>query len=84
MNFVKVSVTFQASEEDKSQAEFELVELLVGVGTKVIEHEVLATAETAKATIEIESPVAGEIHEIFLETGKTYFHGEVLCTIETK
>lgn len=83
MSLVNVSVTFQDPSEDKLQAEFELVEILVGVGTNVIEHEILAVAETAKATIEIESPVVGKVYEIFLEIGKTYHHGDVLCTIET-
>lgn len=83
MSLFNVSITFQDPSEDKSQAEFELIELLVSAGAKVIEHEVLAVAETAKAAIEIESPVAGEVREIFLEAGKTYHHGDVLCTIET-
>lgn len=83
MSLVGVPVTFQDPSENKAQAEFELVEILVGVGTNVIEHEVLAVAETAKAAIEIESPVTGEVHEIFMEAGQTYHHGDVLCTIET-
>jgi len=83
MSLVRVQVVFQDPSEDKSQAEFELVELLAGVGFKVAENEALAVAETAKAAIEIVSPVSGEVREIFLEAGKIYHHGDVLCTIET-
>ena len=88
MNIVNVAVVYE-DPSDKSQSEFKLIEILVGVGTNVIEHEVLAVAETEKAAIEIESPVAGKIHEILLKLNNpdddkdVYHHGDILCTIET-
>jgi pyruvate/2-oxoglutarate dehydrogenase complex dihydrolipoamide acyltransferase (E2) component len=83
MNIVNVTVVFQASDEDKTTTTFELVELLVSVGSKVVEHDVLAVAETEKAAIEIESPVDGEVVELLLQAGQTYNHGAVLCKIKT-
>ena len=82
MNLEKVIVTFQTSEENKSNATFELVELFVGVGSVVEVGVTLATAETEKATIDIESPFAGKVHEIFMKSNEIYHHGEALCTIE--
>lgn len=89
MSLVRVAVIFEDPSEDKKQSEFKLIELLVSVGANVIEHEVLAVAETEKAAIEIESPVAGKIHEILLKINDpnndkdVYHHGDILCTIET-
>ena len=80
----KVPVEYQDPTEDKSEVEFEVIEILVSAGANVREGEALAMVETDKATIEITAPVSGEIHEVFMETGKKYKYASVLCTIEEK
>ena len=83
MKLETMPITFETSAKVKSEAKFELVELLVSVGSEVKEGDVLAVIETEKATADIESPMAGRVHEIFLKAGETYHHGDVLCAIET-
>jgi pyruvate/2-oxoglutarate dehydrogenase complex dihydrolipoamide acyltransferase (E2) component len=48
-----------------------IVEWLKGVGDPVGQGEILATAETDKVTVDIESPVSGVLSVILAEAGST-------------
>ena len=50
-------------------AEAELVEWHVEVGQSVLEDQILAAVMTDKATVEMESPVAGTVLELAGEAG---------------
>jgi pyruvate/2-oxoglutarate dehydrogenase complex dihydrolipoamide acyltransferase (E2) component len=58
-----------------------IVEWLKGVGDPVSEGDVLATAETDKVTVEIESPVSGVLSAIHAEAGSTVPVLEIIATI---
>jgi pyruvate/2-oxoglutarate dehydrogenase complex dihydrolipoamide acyltransferase (E2) component len=48
-----------------------IVSWLKGVGDPVDQGEILATAETDKVTVDIESPVSGVLSAILAEAGST-------------
>ena len=65
-------------------AEAEIVAWHVKVGDKVEEDQQLADMMTDKATVEMESPVAGKVVELAGEVGDQVPIGSVLAVIETE
>jgi 2-oxoisovalerate dehydrogenase E2 component (dihydrolipoyl transacylase) len=65
-------------------AEAEIVQWHVKVGDRVEEDQQLADMMTDKATVEMESPVAGTILEVAGEVGDQIAIGSVLVVIETQ
>ena len=65
-------------------AEAEIVAWHVKVGDKVEEDQQLADMMTDKATVEMESPVAGIVREVAGEVGDQIAIGSVLVVIETE
>src|SRR5947208_10811447 len=64
-------------------AEAEIVAWHVKVGDAVAEDQQLADMMTDKATVEMESPVAGKVLEVAGEVGDQIPIGSVLVVIET-
>lgn len=65
-------------------AEAEIVAWHVKVGDEVAEDQQLADMMTDKATVEMESPVAGKVVELAGEVGDMVPIGSVLAVIETQ
>src|SRR5687767_12808298 len=65
-------------------AEAEIVAWHVKVGDRVEEDQQLADMMTDKATVEMESPVAGKVLELAGEVGDQIPIGSVLVVIETE
>ena len=65
-------------------AEAEIVAWHVKVGDRVEEDQQLADMMTDKATVEMESPVAGKVVELAGEVGDQIAIGSVLVVIETE
>ena len=65
-------------------AEAEIVAWHVKVGDTVAEDQQLADMMTDKATVEMESPVAGKVMEVAGEVGDMIPIGSVLVVIETE
>src|SRR6185436_7779626 len=65
-------------------AEAEIVAWHVKVGDAVAEDQQLADMMTDKATVEMESPVAGKVLEVAGEVGDMIPLGSVLVVIETE
>src|ERR671916_1417842 len=65
-------------------AEAEIVAWHVRVGDEVREDQQLADMMTDKATVEMESPVAGKVLELAGEVGDQIPIGSVLVVIETE
>jgi len=84
MNLIEVRVTFQAPEEDKAEAKFKVLKILVSVGQRVRKDEAMFEIETGKATFDFESPTDGIVKEIFLKEDpeQEYPHGTMFCVIE--
>src|SRR5947209_19529741 len=64
-------------------AEAEIVAWHVKVGDEIAEDQQLADLMTDKATVEMESPVAGKVVELAGEVGDQVPIGSVLAVIET-
>jgi 2-oxoisovalerate dehydrogenase E2 component (dihydrolipoyl transacylase) len=64
-------------------AEAEIVAWHVKVGDEILEDQQLADMMTDKATVEMESPVAGKVIELAGEVGDQVPIGSVLAVIET-
>lgn len=58
-----------------------VVEILVAVGDTVAVEDPLVALESEKATMEVPSPVAGEVEEILVAVGDTVSEGKVLLKI---
>ena len=65
-------------------AEAEIVAWHVKIGDKVEEDQQLADMMTDKATVEMESPVAGVVRKLAGEVGDQIAIGSVLVEIETE
>ena len=59
-----------------------VIEILVTAGSTVNAEDSLLTLESDKATIEVPSPYAGVIKEIFAKVGDEVSEGSVILTIE--
>ena len=60
----------------------EILEWLVAVGDHVEEGDILMTAETAKAAVDIPSPATGTLVEAAVGAGETAETGDLLAVIE--
>jgi biotin carboxyl carrier protein len=58
-------------------------EILVNVGQKVSEGDLLCIAEGSKSLFDIESPVHGFIQYVFVVAATAVAIGELILTIET-
>ena len=76
--------TFNLPDIGEGIAEAEIVTWHVSVGDTVEEDGPLADMMTDKATVEMESPVAGTIVEVAGEVGDTISIGAMLVTIEVE
>ena len=65
-------------------AEAEIVAWHVKVGDKIEEDQQIADMMTDKATVEMESPVAGKVLEVAGEVGDMIPIGSVLVVLETE
>ncbi len=75
---------FKMPDVGEGVAEAEVVEWHVKVGDRVEEDQHLVDVMTDKATIDIESPVAGTVVELAGEVGDTLAIGAMLLVIETE
>ena len=76
--------TFNLPDIGEGIAEAEIVAWHVSIGDMVEEDQQIADMMTDKATVEIESPVAGKIIEVAGEVGDTIAIGSMLVTIEVE
>lgn len=76
--------TFNMPDVGEGVAEAEVVEWHVKVGDRVDEDQHLVDVMTDKATIDIESPVAGVVTQLAGEVGDTIAIGAMLLVIETE
>ena len=76
--------TFNLPDIGEGIAEAEIVAWHVSVGDTVEEDGPLADMMTDKATVEMESPVAGKVIEVAGEVGDTISIGAMLVTIEVE
>ena len=76
--------TFNMPDVGEGVAEAEIVEWHVKVGDRVEEDQHLVDVMTDKATIDIESPVAGKVIEVAGELGDTIAVGAMLLVIEVE
>src|SRR3546814_7722282 len=76
--------TFNLPDIGEGIAEAEIVAWHVTVGDKVEEDARLADMMTDKATVEMESPVAGTVVEIAGEVGDVIAIGSTLVVLETE
>ncbi|MBS0502713.1 MAG: 2-oxo acid dehydrogenase subunit E2 [Proteobacteria bacterium] len=76
--------TFRLPDIGEGIAEAEIVAWHVKVGDRIEEDGKLADLMTDKATVEMESPVAGIVREIAGEAGDTIAIGSALAVIETE
>ncbi|MFN3988627.1 MAG: dihydrolipoamide acetyltransferase family protein [Erythrobacter sp.] len=75
---------FKMPDVGEGVAEAEVVEWHVKVGDKVVEDQHLVDVMTDKATIDIESPVAGTVVEVAGEVGDVIAIGSMLLVIEVE
>src|SRR5688500_2908054 len=74
---------FKLPDIGEGTAEAEIVAWHVKVGDRIEEDQQLADLMTDKATVEMESPVAGTVLEVAGEVGDQIPIGSVLVVIET-
>ena len=60
----------------------DLVRILVSVGDAVSQDQPVLELETDKATIEVPSPVAGKVREIFVKNGDKVNVGQLILTVD--
>jgi 2-oxoisovalerate dehydrogenase E2 component (dihydrolipoyl transacylase) len=76
--------SFRLPDIGEGISEAEIVAWHVGVGDRVEEDQQLADMMTDKATVEMESPVAGTVIELAGEVGDQVAIGSTLVVIETE
>ncbi len=76
--------TFNLPDIGEGIAEAEIVDWHVKIGDRVEEDARLADMMTDKATVEMESPVAGKVVEVAGEVGDTIAIGSMLVVIEVE
>lgn len=62
----------------------DVIELSVAVGDKVEEEDSLITLETDKASMEVPSPVSGEVTEIITKVGDKVSQGSLILKVKTQ
>ena len=76
--------TFRLPDIGEGIAEAEIVAWHVAVGDRIEEDQNIADMMTDKATVEMESPVAGTVVELAGEVGDQVAIGAALVVIETE
>ena len=76
--------SFKLPDIGEGIAEAEIVAWHVKVGDRIEEDQQIADMMTDKATVEMESPVAGTVMEVAGEVGAQIAIGSVLVVIETE
>ena len=76
--------TFRLPDIGEGIAEAEIVGWHVGIGDRIEEDGKIADMMTDKATVEMESPVAGTVIEVAGEVGDVIAIGSALVVIETE
>ena len=76
--------TFNLPDIGEGIAEAEIIAMHVKPGDTVSEDQQIADMMTDKATVEMESPVAGTVREVAGEVGDTIAIGSMLVVIETE
>ncbi|MGN7726378.1 dihydrolipoyl dehydrogenase [Luteimonas sp. 22616] len=61
-----------------------VIEVLVAVGDTIAKDQGLVTLESAKATMEVPSPVAGVVKELRVKVGDTLSEGSVVAVVEAQ
>jgi len=61
-----------------------VIEVLVAVGDTIARDQGLVTLESAKATMEVPSPVAGVVKELRVKLGDALSEGSVVAVVETQ
>ncbi|MEE1621265.1 dihydrolipoamide acetyltransferase family protein [Zafaria sp. J156] len=74
--------TFLLPDLGEGLTEAELVNWLVAVGDTVAVDQPIAEVETAKSMVEVPSPFAGTVHELFGAAGDTMDVGKPLISVE--
>lgn len=74
--------TFTLPDVGEGLTEADLVNWLVNVGDTVTVNQVIAEIETAKSLVEIPSPWAGVVKELYAEVGDTVHVGDNFFAIE--
>ena len=69
--------------EDEDVEEFTIVAWLKRPGDEVAEGEVIAEAMTEKVNVEVESPLAGVLQEVFVEEESTVVVGQTIARVAT-
>ncbi|QEO57495.1 pyruvate dehydrogenase complex dihydrolipoyllysine-residue acetyltransferase [Francisella marina] len=62
----------------------DVIEVAVAVGDKVEEEDSLITLETDKASMEVPSPVAGEVTEVITKVGDKVAQGTLILRVKTQ
>ena len=60
----------------------EVIEVLVAPGDRIEVEQSLITLESEKATMEIPSPAAGVVAELWLQVGSTVSQGDLILRLE--
>ncbi|AWB58919.1 pyruvate dehydrogenase complex dihydrolipoyllysine-residue acetyltransferase [Colwellia sp. Arc7-D] len=63
--------------------EVDVIEVLVAVGDVIEAEDGLITLETDKATMDVPSPHAGKVKEVFINTGDKVKQGSIVIKLET-
>jgi len=63
--------------------EVDVIEVLVSVGDVIEAEDGLITLETDKATMDVPSPHAGTVKEVFISTGDKVKQGSIVIKLET-
>jgi pyruvate dehydrogenase E2 component (dihydrolipoamide acetyltransferase) len=63
--------------------EVDVIEILVAVGDVIEAEDGLITLETDKATMDVPSPQAGTVKEVFIKTGDKVKEGSLVIKLET-
>jgi len=75
---------FRLPDLGEGLVEAEIVEWLVKEGQAVKEHDPIVKVETAKAIVEVPTPVSGTILKIYRKVGETIQVGEVITVLGKK
>ncbi|QIW10738.1 pyruvate dehydrogenase complex dihydrolipoyllysine-residue acetyltransferase [Francisella sp. LA112445] len=62
----------------------DVIEVSVAVGDKIEEEDSLVTLETDKASMEVPSPVAGEVVEVITKVGDKVSQGSLILKVKTQ
>ena len=63
--------------------EVDVIEVLASVGDVIAEEDALITLETDKATMDVPSPHAGTVKEVFINAGDKVKPGSIVIKLET-